>query len=370
MGSLLKNQFKFMSNYYEVIGISSTHPKGYLEKISVDQGIRTIPVEMTRKITPFQDLRAIIQLYKIFKKEKPFIVHTHTPKAGMVGILAAYLAKVPHRLHTIAGLPLVEITGIKRIILNTVEKITYACATKVYPNSYGLMNIALQEKFAPKEKLSVIGNGSSNGIDTDYYNSKHISHKDRESLKASLNIAEDDFVYIFVGRLVKDKGINELVQAFDELSRGNPKLKLLLVGYYEKDLDPLQASTEKSIDLNKNIIMAGPQSDVRPFMAISDLLVFPSYREGFPNVVMEAGAMGLPAIVTNINGCNEIIVHDKNGVLIPPKNQAELGQAMKVLNQNRTKLKEMAKSSRSMITSRFERQFVWEELLKEYKRLG
>ena len=169
LGGLLKGQLNYMSNHFDVIGISSSED-GYLKRvISKKENIRVIPVEMTRKITLFRDFSAFWKLFWIFKKEKPFIVHTHTPKAGTVGMFAAYMAGVPHRLHTIAGMPLMEATGSKRRLLNFVEKITYKCATKIYPNSYGLEDFILEQKFTIPEKLKVIGKGSSNGIDTSIF---------------------------------------------------------------------------------------------------------------------------------------------------------------------------------------------------------
>jgi len=166
--NLLKGQLKYMSSFYNIIGISSSGNE--IKDIEKEEGIRVIEIEMTRSITPLKDLISVYKLYKTFRKEKPFIVHTHTPKAGTVGMIASKLAGVPHRLHTIAGLPLLEATGLKRWLLNTVEKITYACATKIYPNSFGLKNIILSNNFTKPNKLKVIGNGSSNGIDVDYFN--------------------------------------------------------------------------------------------------------------------------------------------------------------------------------------------------------
>src|SRR5690606_38864836 len=156
----------FMSQYYEVLGVSSNGENNELAHVTEREGIPTQAIEMTRQITPLKDLKAVWQLYRLFKKEKPFIVHSHTPKAGTLSMLAAKLAGVPHRLHTIAGLPLMEATGLKRTVLNMVEKATYACATKIYPNSYGLVEIILEHQFTSKKKLKVIANGSSNGIDT------------------------------------------------------------------------------------------------------------------------------------------------------------------------------------------------------------
>ena len=222
---LLKGQLRFMSeNGFEVIGVSSSGKE--LEEVNKQEGIRTISIEMSRKITPIKDLRALWRFYKLCKKEKPTIVHSHTPKAGIIGMLGAKLAGVPIRLHTVAGLPLMETTGNKRKLLDFVEKLTYACATKVYPNSYGLYDFILQNKFTKQQKLQVIAQGSSNGIDTQFFHPKNVSNEKQLQLKDELGIVSNDFVFVFVGRLVGDKGINELVAAFKELETRNQKLEI------------------------------------------------------------------------------------------------------------------------------------------------
>ena len=247
--SLLKGQSHFMKDHYDVIGIASSsngvleEASGDLEQVGKRDGIKVIPVEMTRKITPLKDLRAVWQLYKVLKSEKPFIVHSHTPKAGIVGMLSAFLARVPHRLHTVAGLPLLEATGNKRWLLDMVEKLTYKCATKIYPNSFGLRDIILKNNFTSNNKLQVIGNGSSNGIDTGHFDPSLFKEAEKEELRIALGIEKNDFVYIFVGRLVKDKGINELIEAFKKIASDFKNTKLLLVGSYEKNLDPLLPKT-------------------------------------------------------------------------------------------------------------------------------
>ncbi|MCF8273417.1 MAG: glycosyltransferase family 4 protein [Flavobacteriaceae bacterium] len=370
LGGLLKGQMKFMSQYYDIIGISS-NGDGQLEEFAVIENIKTIPVEMTRKITPFKDIVAVYKLYKIFKKEQPFIVHTHTPKAGTLGMLAAKLAGVPNRLHTIAGLPLVEARGLKRVLLNLVEKITYSCATIIYPNSIGLKKIILEHQFTKPEKLKVLANGSSNGIDTSYYNPQLVTNNEKTILQEELGIKPSDFVFVFVGRLVTDKGINELVEAFINLNMQIPHIKLLLVGAFEDKLDPLSSQTINLINENKNILHVGWQDDVRPYFAISNCLVFPSYREGFPNVVLQAGAMKLPCIVTNINGCNEIISEPDNGIIIPVKNTEAIYQSMERLIQMSKKDHEtMGEISRNTIVSKFEQRFVWKSILEEYQKIG
>ncbi|WBX70727.1 glycosyltransferase family 4 protein [Tenacibaculum retecalamus] len=363
LDKLIEGQMAFMKKYFKVTAISSGREE--LKKIGKKEDVDTFYIKLTRKITPFKDLKATYFLYKFLKKEKPQIVHTHTPKAGIVGMLASYLARVPNRLHTVAGLPLLEARGGKRKVLNFVEKLTYKCATKVYPNSYGLQEIILKNKFTITNKLKVIANGSSNGINTTHFNPSLFLKEDNAKLKKQLGIKKDDFVFIFVGRIVGDKGINELVEAFNKLSKEKESVKLLLVEPFEDELDPLKSSTRGAINNNKQIISVGFMNDVRPFFAIANALVFPSYREGFPNVVMQAGAMGLPSIVSNINGCNEIIEENKNGFIIPVKNKEAVYDAMKkiVLNTN------MKENARTMISERYEQKVVWEALLTEYKLL-
>ena len=370
LGGLLTGQHRFMSQYFEVVGIASMGENHRLNKVSEAEGIRVIPVEMTRKITPLKDIKAVWKLYKIFKREQPYIVHSHTPKAGTLSMIAAFLARVPHRLHTIAGLPLVEVKGLKRILLNTVEKITYSCATKIYPNSYGLVDIILKHKFTSKDKLKVIGKGSSNGIDTSYFDPKLYTESSRKNLRLKLNIKNEDFVFIFVGRLVTDKGLNELISAFDELNTTYKDIKLLLVGGYEKELDPLLPESDNIIESNNNIISTGWVNDVRPYFSIANALTFPSYREGFPNVVMQAAAMELVSIVTDINGCNEIIENEKNGIIVPVKDVKALLDAMRNIYNNKSTSSARGKLSRELIISNYERSEVWNALLKEYNNLS
>jgi len=410
---LLEGQLGFMKTHYTVIAVSAN--ASALQKVGQKEGVPVHHIELTREITLLKDLAALVRLYFFLKKEKPSIVHTHTPKAGTVGMLAAWLARVPVRLHTVAGLPLVETTGAKRVLLNLVEKLTYACATNVYPNSKGLKEIILENNFTTVVKLKVLASGSSNGINTSYFNPKVITAAQKDNLRTTLGITKNDFIFIFVGRLVGDKGINELVAAFSKLHNEDlnedcttarlhdpkkdrttarlhdPKkdrttarqhdpvkdpekdrttAKLLLVGPLETALDPLLPETLAAIKNNKNIISVGWQQDVRPYLAISNCLAFPSYREGFPNVVMQAGAMGLPSIVTNINGCNEIIENGNNGLIIPLKDTNALYQAMHQVITNKIQYQQLAKNARPMITTRYEQQVVWNAILEEYRLLG
>lgn len=362
---LLRGQLKFMTeNGFDVIGVSS--PGEALREVENNEGVRVRAIPMTRTISILKDLKSLFKLYIFLKKEKPQIVHTHTPKAGTIGMLAAKLAGVPHRLHTIAGLPLLEARGKKRKLLDTVEKITYSCATHIYPNSFGLQSIITENKYTKPKKLKVLANGSSNGINTAHFNSNIYSEDSSSALKNTIGIGPKDFVFIFVGRLVADKGVNELITAFSSINQEINNVKLLLVGPFEEKLDPLLPDTLSEINNNTNIKAVGYQVDVRPYFAIADCLVFPSYREGFPNVVMQAGAMGLPSIVTDINGCNEIIKQEENGVIIPVKNAEAILDSMKFMLSEANAFNKMKENSRSMIVARYEQKVVWDALLKEY----
>lgn len=372
LDTLLNGQLKFMQEQgFDVIGVSS--PGEELDRVHHRQKVKTVAIPMTRVISPIRDIKALWQLYRLFKKEKPEIVHSHTPKAGLLGMIAAKAAGVPFRLHTIAGLPLLVATGIKRRVLNQTEKLTYACATNVYPNSFGLEKIVVDHKLTNRSKLKIIGQGSSNGIDTAAFNPAEITEDTKATIRKELGITKDAFIFLFVGRVVTDKGINELVQAFWELINQNPNstnpIHLIIVGNYESHLDPLLPETEKIIEKTPNIHAVGYKSNVIDYFAIADVLTFPSYREGFPNVVMQAAAMQLNAIVTDINGCNEIVTHGDNGWIVPVKNIEKLKNRMQWCLENRKESKNMGIKSRRLMQDHYERQFIWEELLREYKRL-
>lgn len=239
-------------------------------------------------------------------------------------------------------------------------------ATNIYPEGNGVKQDLINYNITSKP-LKVLANGNVNGIDLDFFSPKQISEDQKYQLRNELNFDPQDFVFVFVGRLVGDKGINELVDAFKSFDNSN--VKLLLVGPLELKQDPIKEATIKEITNNKNIISVGSKSDVRPYLAISDVLVFPSYREGFPNVVLQAGAMELPCIVTNISGCNEIIEEGKNGIIIPPKNKLAIANAMNFVIENKDKKEFFRKNARSMIESRYNQKLVWNAILKEYNSL-
>lgn len=365
---LLKGQLKYLDEYFDVTAISG---KGAdLEEVAQRENVKTYALEMQRQISPVKDVISLIKLYLYFKKEKPDIIHSITPKAGLLSMIAGKLAGVPIRIHTFTGLVFPYKKGMMQKILILMDKLLCICATNIYPEGRGVKNDLIEYGITQKP-LKILGNGNINGIDLDYFNPDLYSEKDSLSIREKLNIGQNDFVFLFVGRLVGDKGINELVKAFSELPRSsNQNIHrniLLLVGPYEDDLDPLLPGTIIEIENNPNIISVGFQKDVRPYFAISDVFVFPSYREGFPNVLLQAGAMGKFSIVTDINGSNEIIENQINGTIIPVRNEIalklEMMNAIKLLKKNQ----DLKNICRMRIKNMFEQSIIWEVLKNEYQ---
>jgi len=356
LDTFCKGLLKELSADYEVIALSS--PDETLDKVGRREGVRTIAVPMQRHISPFKDLKSLWQMWGVMRRERPDMVHSMTPKAGLICMLAAWLARVPVRIHTFTGLVWPTATGIKRRILMLTDWVTCACATHIIPEGEGVKNDLLNHHITHKP-IRVLGHGNVRGIDLEHYNPDNFSRA-----------GGSGFTFVFVGRIVRDKGINELVTAFDRLHAEQPDTRLVLVGRREDNLDPIDAVTRQRIEQGDGIEAVGPQSDVRPFYADADALVFPSYREGFPNVVIEAGAMGLPSIVTDINGSREIIIDGENGVIIPPRDTDALYLAMKQMIDNPTTTATMASKARPLIASRYEQSYVRRCLIDFYKGLA
>lgn len=363
---LLRGQLKFINENenFEIIGVSS--PGIELKDVEMNEGITCYSIPMTRKINPFSDILAIWKLYILIRKVKPYIVHTHTPKAGLIGMLAAFMARVPYRFHTVAGLPLMEKSGLIRYLLLRIEKLTYLLSTLVLPNSYGLRDFMLGNRLISDKKLKVIGFGSSNGINLDHYCWSPLIDSSSKSLRESLYINDSDIVFLFIGRIVSHKGIDELLSAFEKISNEYLNVKLILVGDFERDLDPISKKSLKLIN-RENVKHVGYQADVRPFLQMSDVFVFPSYREGFPNAVLQACAFNLPCIVTDIIGCNEIIDQEKEGLIIPSKDCDAIYLAMKKFIINPALINLYGANSRSKISQKYDQKFVWNEVLSLYE---
>ena len=347
---------------YEVVTVSSPGPE--LEGLR-EIGVRTIEVPMERRMSPLKDLESLWQLIRVFRKERPYMVHSMTPKAGLLCMLAAWLTRVPRRVHTFTGLVWPTSKGLSRKILMFTDWLTCACATHVIPEGEGVLQ-DLQQHIT-KKPMRVLGYGNVRGVDMERFS------KRTEVVEASEKIrSKDVFTFLFVGRIVRDKGIHELVQAFQRLYADHQDVRLILVGRFEQELNPLKSEMMQVIAEHDAIEYVGPKygGDLLAYYAASDCFVFPSYREGFPNTVMEAGAMELPCIVTDINGSREIIEEGKNGVIIPSKDVDALYQAMVHMMIDRESYNRYAKNARPMISSRFEQGFVRKCLYEFYEEIG
>lgn len=373
---------------YEVIVLSS--PGEGLDEVASKHGVRTITVPMKRHISLKHDLVSLCHLIRVFRKEKPTMVHSMTPKAGLLCMMAAWLTRVPVRVHTFTGLVFPTSMGLKRRILMATDWLTCACATHIIPEGEGVKNDLLNNGIT-KKALKVLGYGNVQGIDMEKFSRR--PEVQGIVTQKSLKSQKGKFTFLFVGRIVRDKGINELVAAFKRLYSEHPECRLVLVGRYEDNLDPISQETRADIEAYEDIMAVGPQygDDLLAWYAASDCFVMPSYREGFPNTVLEAGAMGLPSVVTDINGSREIISSTPdpspeesgavchlpegqiqmrmNGIIVRPRDADALYVAMKKMIENQEEWERMAGNARGMITSRFEQGFVRKCLYNFYDEI-
>lgn len=345
---------------YEMIAVSS--PGVQLDDIREKDGFPTYEVPMARHISLFDDIKSLFKMIGVFRKEKPYVVHSLTPKAGLICMMAACITRVPVRIHMFTGLVWPTSTGLKRKILMATDRLTCACATHVLPEGQGVLN-DLKNGGITKKPLKVLGYGNVMGVDMKRFDPERFVDVQKPN--------DGFFRFIFVGRIVGDKGINELVEAFTQLHEKYRNTKLTLVGKYETELDPVNNVTKGRIDANPAIEACGPKygDDLLKEYLISDCFVMPSYREGFPNTPMEAGTMGLPNIVTDINGSREIVVDGENGLIVPPRTVQPLYDAMERMITDDALREKMQKNARPMIESRFEKGFVQDCLLEFYKEI-
>ena len=362
LNSLLKGQLRYLSQYFEVVGVAAD--TGVLQQVSEREGVRVVDLPMHREISLWADCKSLWALVKLFRRERPDIVHANTPKASLLGMVAAVLCRVPNRIYTVTGLRFETTQGVLRFVLKTMERITCLCATKVIPEGDGVKSILLRERITRKPMQKIL-NGNINGVDLEWYD------RTESVMQRASEVRGDstDFTFVFIGRIVRDKGVNELVEAFSRLANERSDVRLMLVGRFEDDLDPLPQHTKKQIESNERISFVGYQSDVRPYLVASDVLVLPSYREGFPNVVLQAGAMGLPVIVTDVNGSDEAICSGVNGVIVPKYSSEVLYRAMSDMVSDRDATANMAAVAREMVASRFDQKDVWAALANMYKEL-
>jgi len=365
---LLEGQMRFINeNGFDVIMISAEGTG--LEEVIAGEKCRHIIVPMTRKISPVQDLKCLFQLIQIFKKEKPDIVHTHTPKAGLLGMLAAKICGVKIRIHTIAGLKFVTATGKTRKILIAMEKLTTSAANYIWPNSYSLLQTVKNYKLAAPGKMKVIASGSSNGINLKRFAKQALTTETLFGVKKLLNYDPGLKYLLFVGRIVKDKGVEELLEVFASLYENDTALRLILVGSFEEALDPLNEQAKKILSSHPGLVQIPWSNEVEYFISLSLMLIHPSHREGFPNVLLQAGAMKCPVICSAIDGNIDIIDHKKTGLLFKKGDREDLKEKILFALENRESMLNAAETLYNKIHTSFNTNVVQQKILEEYQLL-
>lgn len=360
------NQFNYLksktgNNYF--LGCSSSYE---LFKLSTKLGYEPFPVEITRTISPFKDIKAIFKIFQYIKKNKIDIVVGHTPKGGMVAMIAAYLACVNDRIYYRHGIIYETSLGFKRFILKNIDRLSGSLATKVVCVSHSVKAISEIDCLNDKNKNIILGLGTCNGINTEFkYNPIKFEESEIKKLRSKLNIYSDDFVVGYVGRIVKDKGINELIEAWKLLSLKHNNVKLLLVGPLEEK-DPITQNSKQEIENNSTIINTGYVLDSSMFFKLMDVFILPTYREGFPTVTLEASAMELPVITTRATGCEESIIENKTGIFV--KNDVyDIVEKIEYYIENRDIKKQHGIAGRKFVTEYFEESKIWDQI---HEKLG
>ncbi|MEO6611021.1 MAG: glycosyltransferase family 4 protein [Chitinophagaceae bacterium] len=366
--SLLSNQMRYMKdNGFDVIMVSSEGKEW--DDLVRNEGCDHRVVTMARQIAPFRDLRSLWNLYKLFKKERPDIVHSHTPKAGLLAMLAAKLAGVKIRIHTIAGLRFMTATGFSRKLLVFMEKLTGKAAQHVWPNSFSLLNYIRQEKLVKTGKLQVIGHGSSNGVNLARYSVTALDPAKLEKIKQQLRY-EPGLIYLLsMGRIVKDKGIDEVLQSFSILQAEQPALRLIVLGNLEDELDPISDEARKILEAHPAVIHIDWSDEAEYFMHLSDIMLHASHREGFPSTLLQAGAMECPIICSAIPGNIDVVTHEETGLLFQPKNPVDLQEKIRFALQNPAEMTKYEKNLRTKVEKFFDQQYVHGCLKQKYDEL-
>jgi glycosyltransferase involved in cell wall biosynthesis len=346
-----------------------TSPGEALQRFSEQEQVAVHAVTMSRRIAPFKDLVALVRLCRALSQIKPHIVHAHTPKGGLLGSLAAYMTGVPVRIYHIRGLPFMTAKGLKRLILRLSERVACLLAGRVLCVSHSIREIAIAERLCPPAKIKVLRNGSGNGVDAvSRFNPARADSQLRGQVRAQIGIPADALVIGFVGRIVRDKGIMELAEAWSRLRDEFNSLFLLLVGPLEPQ-DPLPEKVVQLLRSDPRVRLVDFAADIFPFYTAMDVVTLPSYREGFPNVPLEAAAMQLPIVATRIPGCTDAIQDGSTGMLIPPYDAGALTTALRAYLNNPELRRRHGRAAREYVLANFRPQDIWEALYHEYEEL-
>jgi len=338
-------------------------PGDLLERTAAQEGVEAIAFPIQRTIAPIADLKALLHFWRMLRRMKPVLTEFSTPKAGLLGNIAAWLCRVPARVYMLRGLKLETTTGLKRRILLATERLASACAQVVLCNSDSLRKRALELGVAPAAKLHLLKEGSTNGVDIERFS------PGTSELRQLLGIPLEAAVVGFVGRLTRDKGVPELIEAFDAITRAEPDAHLLLVGWFDLSEDALGPELRARIESHPRIHYTGFVVDTAPYYRAMDMLVLPTWREGFPNVVLEAAATGIPVITTLCTGSRDSVVPEVTGFLIPPGYPEAISEAVIKLIRDPERRRRMGVAARAWILEHYVDKHVLEVTAAFYKSL-
>lgn len=363
----LRGQVGYMKERgFHIHGLSS--PGEFLTRFAEQERVPVYPVEMPRRITPLRDLVAIAGMWRVLRTIRPQIVHAHTPKGGVLGMVAAWLARTPVRMYHMRGLPFTTASGWKRVLLIWSERISCGLADQVFCVSTSIRQVALETGLCRPEKIAVLARGSGNGVDAaQRFNGTQVASSVREETRRRYGIPADALVVGFIGRIVRSKGIVELAGAWTRLREAFPQLHLLLVGPYEPQ-DPIPPEVDAGLRQDPRVHLIGEEWNTPPLYAAMDVLALPTYREGFPNVLLEAAGMMIPVVATRVPGCVDAVQDGVTGLLVPPLDPEELAAAIEVYLLDPELRRRHGAAAREWVLHEFRPQGIWQALHEAYVR--
>jgi len=354
--------------YMTARGLSVTavsSPGSELGAFGAREAVPTYAVAMARRITPLRDLISIWQIYRVLRRIRPHIVHAQTPKGGLLGTIAAWLAGVRVRVYHIRGLPFMTATGARRRLLWTTERIACGLSHAVLCVSHSVRDVAIAERLCAPGKITVLLGGSGNGVDAEgRFDPRHEPDR-RDRTRERLGIPPNADVIGYVGRIVRDKGVVELVRAWSELRDAYPNARLLIVGAFEPQ-DPIPRDVEGILRGDPRVHLTGQVHETAPLYAAMDLVVLPTYREGFPNVPLEAASMGLPVVATRVPGCTDAVDDGVTGTLVAPRDSGALADAVGAYLRDSDRRSAHGSAGRRRVLLEFRRELIWDALYDHY----
>jgi glycosyltransferase involved in cell wall biosynthesis len=325
-----------------------------------------INVNIAREINLYLDLKALIKLCNIFYKNKFNIVHSTTPKAGLLVSIASFFTRVPVRLHTFTGQAWANSSGLKKRLLIALDWLIVKLNTKCYTDSQSQKDYLIEHRIAKSEKICVLGKGSLAGVDINRFRKERFSQENIKEFKLTNKLSLDSFILLFIGRVTRDKGIVELIEAANNIISRGLNLELLIVGPQESGFEIEGTLFEQYIDNQKNIHYVGFTSDPEKFYSLADVFCLPSYREGFGTVIIEAGAMGVPTIGSDIYGVRDAIQNGHTGLLVPPKSIKSIETAIEALMASPENTKIMGDNAKERVHKNFSTEILNKLLVDEY----